>query len=118
MSDHSEVNAPSSGDWSALAPDIVEHIVEQLNPLLPGHLSLLATGPQVALTKIDGTPRLVGTFALRIPIEIDRNGLADVAVDVLDDIQDLVISHIATPWPLTETGRGTHPSAELVATAL
>jgi hypothetical protein len=38
--------------------------------------------------------------------------------NVLDDIQDLVITHLATPWPLTETGKGTHPSAELVGTAL
>lgn len=117
MPDHSEVTDPSRS-WSALAPDIVEHVVGQLNPLLPGHLALLVTGPQVALTTINGTPRLVGTFALRIPVEIDRSSLANVIADVLDDIQDLVITHIATPWPLTATGKSTHPSAELLGTAL
>lgn len=117
MPDHSEMNDLPRG-WSVLAPDIVEHVVGQLNPLLPGHLTLLVTGPQVVLTTTNGTPRLVGTLAPRIPIEIDRGGLANVIADVLDDIQDLVITHLATPWPLTETGKGTHPSAELVGTAL
>jgi hypothetical protein len=117
MSDHPEISDPSTG-WSVLAPDIVEHLVGQLNPLLPGHLALLVAGPQVVLTTTNGTPRVVGTLVPRIPTEINRTGLADVVADVLDDIQDLVITHLATPWPLTETGKGTHPSAELSGTAL
>jgi hypothetical protein len=117
MSDHSEISATSTG-WGVLAPDIVEHVVGQLDPLLPRHLALLVAGPQVVLTTTNGTPRVVGTLVPRVPIEIDRSGLADVVADVLDDIQDLVITHLATPWPLTESGKGTHPSAELVGTAL
>jgi hypothetical protein len=117
MSDNSKIDVPSTG-WSVLAPNIVEHVVSELNPLLPRHLALLAAGPQVVLTTTTGTPRVVGTLMPRIPAEIDRGGLADVVADVLDDIQDLVITHLATPWPITETGKGTHPSAELVGTAL
>jgi hypothetical protein len=117
MSDHSEISDPSTG-WSVLAPNIVEHVVSQLNPLLPGHLALLVAGPQVVLTMTSGTPRVVGTLVPRIPVEIDQSNVADVVTDVLDDIQDLVITHLATPWPLTESGKGTHPSAELVSTAL
>jgi hypothetical protein len=117
MSDHSEISDPSTG-WSVLAPNIVEHVVSQLNPLLPGHLALLVAGPQVVLTMTSGTPRVVGTLVARIPVEIDQSNVADVVTDVLDDIQDLVITHLATPWPLTESGKGTHPSAEVVSTAL
>jgi hypothetical protein len=117
VSDRAEIGVPATG-WSVLAPDIVEHAVSQLNPLLPAHLALLAAGPQVVLTTTNGTPRVVGTLVLSMPVQIDRNGLANVVANVLDDIQDLVISHLASPWPLTESGKTTHPSAELVGTDL
>jgi hypothetical protein len=117
VADRSEIGVPSTG-WIVLAPDVVEHVVSQLNPLLPAHLALLAAGPQVVLTTANGTPRVVGTLVLSTPIQIDRNGLANVAAHVLDDIQDLVITHLASPWPLTESGKTTHPSAELVGTDL
>ena len=117
MSDRSEIGVPSTG-WSVIAPDIVDHVVSQLNPLLPAHRGLLVAGPQVVLTTTNGTPHVVGTLVLSMPVQIDRNGLANVVANVLDDIQDLVSTHLATPWPLTETGKGTHPSAELVGTAL
>jgi hypothetical protein len=75
-------------------------------------------GSQIILSTTDGTPRVVGSQTPRLPSEIERSSLAPVAADVLDDVQDLVISHLATPWPLTETGKSTHASAELVGTAL
>jgi hypothetical protein len=70
------------------------------------------------LTTTNGTPRVVGTLVLSMPVQVDRNGLANVVAHVLDDIQDLVITHLATPWLLTESGKTTHPSAELVGTEL
>ena len=117
MPDHPKVSQLPRG-WGALAPGIVQHVVGELNPLLSGRLALMFTGTQVILTTVDGTPRLVGTLEPRIPIEIDRSGLAEVVADVLDDIQDMVIGHLGRPWPLTATGKGTHPSVELVGTDL
>ena len=106
-----------SADWAAVVPDMLAHIIDQLGARLPDGLALLAT-PHIALSTTNGKPRVVATQVPRIPTAVARQDLADIAADILGDIQDLVIGHLATPWPLTEAGLGTHPVAELVGTSL
>ncbi|MGH8966215.1 MAG: hypothetical protein ACRDXB_12925 [Actinomycetes bacterium] len=117
MPDNPEMSA-TQGGWADVVPEIVRHIVAQLNPLLPPGLALLATGSQVVLSTTGQAPQVVGTQAPRLPQVVDRRILAEVAADVLDDVQDLIISHIATPWPVTKTGKSTHASSDLAGASL
>jgi hypothetical protein len=104
--------------WTAVLPDLQKHVIEQVDQLLPQGLALLSTGPQIVLTTTGTGPRVFASTTPGAPAEVDRAGLADVAARLLDDAQDLVVTHLAQPWPLTETGRTTHPTAELVGTRL
>ncbi|OZM82851.1 hypothetical protein [Pseudonocardia sp. MH-G8] len=116
MSDPTLVSSDSA-DWAPVVPDMVAHIIDQLGPSLPEGLALLAT-PHIALLTTSGRPHVVATQAVRIPAAVTRQDLADIAANVLADVQDLVSGHLATPWPLTDTGFGTHPVADLVGTSL
>jgi hypothetical protein len=116
MFDHSQVS-DDSANWAAVVPDMLAHIVDQLEASLPDGLALLAT-PHIALLTTNGKPHVVATQVPRIPPAVTRTDLPELAVDILGDIQDLVIGHLATPWPTSGAGLGTHPVAELVGTSL
>ncbi|WP_433277056.1 hypothetical protein ACQPZA_36420 [Pseudonocardia xinjiangensis] len=107
-----------SGSWAAVLPDLLAHIVDQLGPVVPEHLALTAAGPQVVLSTSQDRHRVVATETLGVPPDVDRAGLAVVATHMLADVQDLVVPHLRAPWPVTGTGRVTHPIAELVGTSL
>jgi len=117
MSDHAQVRAGSE-NWAVLLPEILSHIVDQMDPLLPQRLALMAAGPQVILSTTEGRPRVAATETPGVPDDVDRDGLAGVAAAMLDDVQDLVVTHLHTPWPLTDTDRATYAWAELDGTSL
>jgi hypothetical protein len=97
---------------------VLAHIVDQLNPLLPEHLALMAAGSQVVLSTTDGRPVVVATETPGVPAEVERSDLAAVTAGILADVQDLVVTHLREPWPSTAAGRTTYPAAELVGTSL
>jgi hypothetical protein len=117
MSNHAQVSAGSQ-NWAILLPEVLAHIVEQLNAVLPEQLTLMVAGPQVVLSTTTGRPRVIATETLTIPAEIDRAGLATSAAVMLADVQDLVVTHLRRPWPTTTADRSTYPAAELVGTSL
>jgi hypothetical protein len=99
-------------------PDMLAHIVDQLSLIMPENLELTVAGPQVALSNPGGGRRVVATETPGVPTEVDRAGLAAAATHMLTDLQDLVVTHLRTPWPLAENGQVTHPVAELLGTSL
>ncbi|WP_433557327.1 hypothetical protein ACQPWY_36890 [Pseudonocardia xinjiangensis] len=107
-----------SGSWAAVLPDLLAHIVDQLGPVVPEHLALTAAGPQVVLSTPKDRPRVVATETPGVPADVDRTGLVAVAAHMLADVQDLVVTHLRAPWPVTGNGQVTHPMAELVGTSL
>jgi hypothetical protein len=107
-----------SQNWAAILPDVLEHVVDQLNPLLPDDLTLMSTGGQVLLSMTGGRPRVVATETPGLPADLERDGVAIAAGGVLADIQDLVVTHLHRPWPVTARGTGAHPVAELRGSSL
>jgi hypothetical protein len=107
-----------SENWATVLPDMLAHIVDQLGPVVPEHLALTATGPQVLLSTSEDRPRVIATETPGVPADVDRAGLVAVAAHMLADVQDLVVTHLRAPWPLAGDGRVTHPKAELVGTSL
>ncbi|MFD1528235.1 hypothetical protein [Pseudonocardia aurantiaca] len=108
----------SSQNWAVLLPDILTHSVDQLRPMLPKHLAVMVVGGQVLLSTTAGQPRAVATETVGVPAQVERGGLAAVAARMLADVQDLIVTDLGGPWPLTKSGQPTHPEASLVGTSL
>ena len=89
-------------------PALTAHLVEALSSLLPAGLSLVHTGVQVALLAGTSPPRTVSTHTPTAPETITENDVPLRAEDLLADLQDLVVSHLHTPWPITPGGRTTY----------
>jgi hypothetical protein len=110
-------NAPLSADsaWlHQLVSEMIAHVAEHLNPLLPENKALVATGDQIILTSTaTGYPKTVSSHSVRLPEHFDIGMIESVADWLLDDVQDLVITHLHEPWPLTADGRSTHAWATL-----
>lgn len=58
----------------------------------------MTAGPQVVLSATEGRPRVAATET--------------------PGVQDLVVTHLYTPWPLTDTGQVTYAWTELDETSL
>jgi hypothetical protein len=82
--------------WSRnVAQELADHIARGLGPLLPQHLMLLAVPGQLVLASTaDGPARPVATTTVQLPEQITPDDLEFVAHRLLDDAQDLVVSHL------------------------
>jgi len=96
-----------------LLAELLAHLTRHLDPLLPQSLMLLTADLQVLLVSTsEGYPRTISTLTVQAPPEPDVNGLEAVARYALVDIQDLVVMHLRTPWPLAPSERVTHAWTE------
>lgn len=96
--------------WSRnVAQELADHIARCLAPLLPPHLLLLAVPGQLVLASMaDGPARTVATTAVHLPEQLAPHDLEFVAHRLLDDAQDLVVSHLYRPWPTAPDAAGLH----------
>jgi hypothetical protein len=94
--------------WSrSVVQELLDHIARNLTPHLPQDLVLLAAPGQLVLASFaDGPAHTVATTTVG-PLEpIGMNDLELVTRRLLDDAQDLVVSHLYRPWPVVPDGAG------------
>jgi hypothetical protein len=94
--------------WSrSVVQELLDHIARGLAPLLPQHLVLLAAPGQLVLASTtDGLARTVATTSVDLMGHVGPDDLGFVAHRLLDDAQDLVVSHLHRPWPTAPDGAG------------
>ncbi|MGQ0574491.1 MAG: hypothetical protein ACT4RN_09835 [Pseudonocardia sp.] len=100
-------------DPQVVMPALTAHLVDALNPLLPAKVSLIDAGAQVVLVAGTSPPRTVSTHTLTIPEAMPADDLRRRADYLLGDLQDLVVSHLHAPWPITAGGRTTYTAADV-----
>ena len=95
---------------------LTAHLTEQLGRLLPERLGLVQHQPDSLLLteRVAGGPRAVHTHTMARADRIDISLLAGTTQLALSEIQDAVTLFLATPWPLSDSGRPLHPAVRVV----
>jgi hypothetical protein len=72
----------------------------------------------VIVSTAGGAQKTVGTHAISVPEHLDPRGVAVLAHHLLADAQDLVVTHLHRPWPISPDGRALHAGATLSGTSI
>lgn len=93
----------SASTAAITAARCARHVTESVVGLLPAQLRLVGTAEQLVLVDAD-SGRTVATQSVRTPSAGDADTVRVFAHHLLSDVQDLVVTHLRTPWPLSSDG--------------